>query len=71
MQQLDYQNAHKKDTRFKISSNIEMSNHDKTIFNDMVFTLPYSFKAKPGQLPYLDNDCQDNIEKKIEIIEIN
>jgi hypothetical protein len=32
---------------------------------NMVFTLPYYFKAKHGQLPYLDNDYKNNIEEKV------
>ena len=44
-----------------------MRNHDDAILRNMVFTLPHSF----GQLFYLGSDCNEIIEKKAEIEEID
>ena len=38
---------------------------------NMVFTFLYSFKAKLDHLPYLDNDCEKIIKKKVEILKVD
>lgn len=43
---------------------INISDHDGNI----VLALPYSFKAKPRQLHYLDNGYWDSMEAKVKII---
>jgi hypothetical protein len=48
-----------------------MSDDDAIISIIMVFALPYSFEYKLGQLPYLDNDCENSAKEKSKIIEIN
>jgi hypothetical protein len=45
------------------------SYHGNVTSTNMVFTLLYLFKAKPGQLPYVDNDCEDSVDKGARIIE--
>jgi hypothetical protein len=45
------------------------SYHGNVTLTNMVFTLLYLFKAKPGKLPYVDNDCEDSVDKRARIIE--
>ena len=52
-----------------INTSHNKSYHGNVTSTNMVFTLLYLFKAKLGQLPYNDNDCEDNVDKKERIIE--
>lgn len=38
---------------------------------NMIFTFSCSFKAKPDQFLYFNNDYEDNVKEKVEIIEVN
>ena len=47
-----------------------MSDHEIVTSINIIFTLPYSFKVKLSQLPNLDSEYDDIIEKKIKYIYI-
>lgn len=67
---MDDQIAVKKNT-LEIPSRIKKTNLGKAISMNMVFTFLYSFKAKLDRLPYLDNDCEKIIKKKVEILKVD
>lgn len=63
MQQIGEQSELKKKELKKLSK-IEVNDREGVILTNIVFSLAYLFEAKPSQMPYCDNDYEDNTEEK-------